>query len=70
MEPVGYRTEEIYNRYNITSDGDLRDAARKLDIAVRSQRVAARAVRQCAECEAPGRKPEIALVARQDCQIY
>jgi integrase len=31
MELVGHRTEEIYNRYNITSDGDRRDAARKLD---------------------------------------
>ena len=31
MELVGHRTEEIYNRYNITSDEDRRDAARKLD---------------------------------------
>jgi len=34
MELVGHRTEEIYNRYNITSDSDRRDAARKLDVAV------------------------------------
>lgn len=34
MELVGHRTEEIYNRYNITSDGDRREAARKLDVAV------------------------------------
>ena len=33
MKLVGHRTEEIYNRYNITSDGDRRDAARKLDAA-------------------------------------
>ncbi len=33
MKMVGHRTESIYNRYNITSDGDLRDAARKLDAA-------------------------------------
>jgi len=30
---VGHKTESIYNRYNITSDGDLRAAARKLDAA-------------------------------------
>jgi integrase len=33
MKMVGHRTESIYNRYNITIDGDLRDAARKLDAA-------------------------------------
>jgi hypothetical protein len=33
MELVGHRTEAIYDRYNITSDKDLRAAARKLDAA-------------------------------------
>jgi integrase len=33
MKMVGHRTESIYNRYNITSDTDLRAAARKLDAA-------------------------------------
>jgi hypothetical protein len=33
MELVGHRTEEIYERYNITSDTDRRDAARKQDAA-------------------------------------
>ena len=33
MELVGHRTEEIYNRYNITSAADQREAARKLDAA-------------------------------------
>jgi integrase len=33
MKMVGHRTESIYNRYNITSDVDLREAARKLDVA-------------------------------------
>jgi len=33
MKMVGHKTESIYNRYNITSDGDLRAAARKLDAA-------------------------------------
>jgi integrase len=37
MELVGHRTEEIYNRYNITSNADKREAARKLDIAVSVQ---------------------------------
>ena len=30
---MGHRTENIYNRCNITSEGDLRAAARKLDAA-------------------------------------
>jgi hypothetical protein len=33
MKLVGHRTEEIYNRNNIRSDDDRRDAARKLDAA-------------------------------------
>jgi integrase len=33
MKLVGHRTESIYNRYNITSDSDVRSAAQKLDIA-------------------------------------
>jgi integrase len=34
MKLVGPRTESMYARYNITSDGDLRLAAQKLDTAV------------------------------------
>jgi integrase len=33
MQMVGHRTESIYNRYNLRSDGDLREAARRLDAA-------------------------------------
>lgn len=43
MKMVGHRTESMYNRYNITSDGDLKEAARKLDIAGVQQRSAQRA---------------------------
>jgi integrase len=41
MKMVGHRTESIYNRYNITSDGDLRAAARKLDVAAEVQQPSA-----------------------------
>ena len=29
---TGHKTRSVFERYNIVSDGDLRDAARKLDI--------------------------------------
>jgi hypothetical protein len=33
MALVGHRTESVFERYNITSGDDLRDAARRLDAA-------------------------------------
>ncbi|HEX5474975.1 MAG TPA: hypothetical protein VFX12_09970 [Vicinamibacterales bacterium] len=34
MAMTGHRTPSVFQRDNIGSDGDLRDAARKLDAAV------------------------------------
>jgi hypothetical protein len=34
MALSGHQTRSVFERYNIVSDGDLRDAARKLDAAV------------------------------------
>jgi integrase len=31
MQMTGHKTRSVFERYNIVSDGDLRDAARKLD---------------------------------------
>ena len=31
MRLTGYKTESVFERYNITSPDDLRDAARRLD---------------------------------------
>ena len=31
MKMTGHKTPSVFQRYNIVSDGDLRDAARKLD---------------------------------------
>lgn len=33
MQLTGHKTPSVFNRYNITSPGDLRDAARALDVA-------------------------------------
>lgn len=33
MRMTGHKTRSVFERYNIVSDGDLRDAARKLDVA-------------------------------------
>jgi integrase len=33
MQMTGHKTPSVFNRYNIVSDGDLKDAARKLDAA-------------------------------------
>ena len=30
MQVTGHRTRNVFERYNIVSDGDLRDVARKL----------------------------------------
>jgi site-specific recombinase XerD len=34
MQMTGHKTPSLFNRYNIVSDGDLRDAARRLDAAM------------------------------------
>ena len=31
MKLIGHRTRSVFDRYDITSPGDLREAARKLD---------------------------------------
>jgi hypothetical protein len=33
MQMTGYKTRSVFERYNIVSDGDLRDAAARLDAA-------------------------------------
>jgi hypothetical protein len=33
MQLTGHKTRSVFERYNIVSGGDLRDAARKLDAA-------------------------------------
>jgi hypothetical protein len=32
MQLTGHKTRAVFERYNIVSSGDLRDAARRLDI--------------------------------------
>ena len=31
MDLTGHKTRSVFERYNIVSDGDLREAARRLD---------------------------------------
>jgi len=33
MQMTGHKTRSVFERYNIVSDGDLRDAAARLDLA-------------------------------------
>jgi integrase len=37
MQMTGHKTRSVFERYNIVSEGDLRDAARRLDMLGRSQ---------------------------------
>ena len=39
MELTGHKTRSVFERYNIVSDTDLRDAARRLDRVMPTQRV-------------------------------
>lgn len=34
MQMTGHKTPSVFQRYNIVSDGDLKDAARRLDAVV------------------------------------
>ena len=34
MKMTGHKTPAVFERYNIVSDGDLREAAHKLNVAV------------------------------------
>ena len=36
MQMTGHKTRSVFERYNIVSDGDMRDAARRLDAQVAS----------------------------------
>jgi integrase len=45
MQLTGHKTPSVFNRYNITSPGDLRDAARRLDTAARPHAVGGRSGR-------------------------
>jgi integrase len=40
MKMTGHKTRSIFERYNIVSEGDLRDAARKLDEIYSPARIA------------------------------
>jgi hypothetical protein len=37
MRLTGHKTPSVFARYNIVSDGDLREAARKLDASTTQQ---------------------------------
>ena len=38
MQLTGHLTRSVFERYNIVSDGDLRDAAARLDLARRDHK--------------------------------
>jgi hypothetical protein len=38
MQLTGHKTRSVFERYNVVSEGDLREAARRLDDASEAQR--------------------------------
>jgi hypothetical protein len=40
MKVSGHKTRNVFDRYNITSERDLEDAARKLELSYRQAKVA------------------------------
>ena len=38
MQMTGHHTRSVFERYNVVSPGDLKDAARKLDAAGQGQK--------------------------------
>jgi hypothetical protein len=39
MQLLGHKTRSMLDRYNIISDGDLRDAAKRMEVAMASRTV-------------------------------
>jgi len=54
MRRTGHKTRSVFDRYNIVSDGDLRDAARKLDVAAAHARTGERSTRFLIPCTSKG----------------
>jgi integrase len=55
MEMAGHKTRAIFDRYHIVSDGDLREAARRLDTAMKPRTVTT----SVTDGERSGAQPEI-----------
>jgi len=47
MKLVGHKTESVYRRYAIVADGEMRDAAAKLDGATEGNRDDAKLFSEC-----------------------
>jgi hypothetical protein len=43
MEMTGHKTRSVFERYNITSADDLREAARKLNVAMQTAKASKQA---------------------------